>query len=269
MYLRGTIHCIMDTGYVQVHINGMVGAEKLSPENYDINDLKTLLEEVILLFESTNTKNRPIVSLEIGEGSVIGRFKTTLQVVAIVGAVISLVQESNSLDGLDSRTANVFESIQKTARQKNYTFELSTSLSKEGEGLIITPQTKLIAHDPVLLEAEFYFYGTVVDAGGKSKPNIHLDVADLGVITISSPRDYLASLETNLLYHECGVRVRGMQNILTGEIGNTFELIELMDYSPAFDEEYLNECIHRASKHLKNIDPELYLDEIRGGYEHV
>lgn len=259
----------MDTGYVQVHIEGKVGAEKLSPENYDIDDLRMLLEEVILLFESTNTKKRPVVSLEIGEGSVISKFKTTLQSVAIAGAVISLVQENHSLDGLDSRTASVFENMQKTARQKNYTFKLSTSLGGEGKELVITPQTRLLVHAPVLLDAEFYFYGVVVDAGGKSNPNIHLDVNGLGVITISSPRDYLASLGNNLLYHECGVRVKGVQNMQTGEIGNTFELIELMDYSPAFDEEYLNECIHKTSKHLKNIDPELYLDEIRGGYGHV
>lgn len=261
---------IMAADYVQIHINGNVGTENLSPDNYDIADLKDLINNIYILFEATNGKSRPIVSFETEHGSFIGRFKSTVQAVALAGAVISLVQQTNSLDGLNTRVADVFVNIQKAARQKNYTFELSTSLPQDnGKTLTISPQTDIKKSEPIWINSEFYFFGTIVDAGGKTNPNIHLDVKNVGVITISAGREYLAMQEKNMLYHECGVRVSGVQNIATGEYGQNFELIEIIDYSPVFDESYLNECIRRASRHFKGVDAQKFLDEIRGGKEYA
>ena len=260
----------MDKDYVQIHITGKVGTENLSPSNYDISELKELLDNVCTLFDATNAKNRPVVSLEIHNGSYLSIFKSTTQAVALAGAMFTLVQQNNSLQGLDSRVSDVFVNFQKAARQKDYTFEFTTSLAKAGhKPLVITPITNFRKNEPVWISGEFYFFGTIVDAGGKTNPNIHLDVKNVGVITISSAREYLAGQEKNLLYHECGVRVKGVQNLETGELGNDFELIEITDYSPAFDEEYLNDCIRKASKHLHGVDAEHLLREIRGGNDYV
>ncbi|GEM_PF-4730396 len=39
-------------------------------------------------------------------------------------------------------------------------------------------------------EAEFYFYGTLKDDGGKNKANIHLDTDDYGYIAIETEKNY-------------------------------------------------------------------------------
>lgn len=259
----------MEKGYIQIHVSGMVGTEALSPANYDIGELKNLLSDMCALFDAATNKKRPNVSLEIENGSFIGKFIAPLQVVALAGAVIGMVQADNSLRGLTPQTAEVFENMQKSARRNNYTYEITSSLQKKGESLFITPQTMLHKEAPVWVQGEFFFYGTIVDAGGKTNPNIHLEVKNLGTIAISAPKEYLANQERNLLYHKCGVRVKGKQNPDTGEYGTDFELVEITDYTPAFDEKYLDDCIRRASEHLKGIDAEEFLKELRGEEEYA
>lgn len=56
-------------------------------------------------------------------------------------------------------------------------FQIKTSLKDDYE-LIINPSTKYFRTETIWAEAEFYFYGILKDAGGKSKANIHLDTRD-------------------------------------------------------------------------------------------
>ena len=74
--------------------------------------------------------------------------------------------------------------------------------------------------------------------------------------------------EENLLYKEFGVRATGKQNIETGEIDTkTLSLVELIDYNPKFDNAYLNSLIKKAKKSWKDINPDEWLLNLRGGYE--
>ena len=256
-------------GYIQIHISGKEGIHELTPANYDIRQLREMLENVedLLSLDGKN-KQRPIVSYEILEGSVIHRFVTTLQMVAQFGAVLSLVSQTNTLDGLDLPTATAFENIQKIAKARNYSFEFSTCLnpSETEPPLTISSYTNFKRSEKLWADGEFYFYGSVINAGGKKDANIHLDVKGVGLLTIASPREYLKNQEKNLLYHECGVRVRGRQNIETGEIDfKSLVLLELVDYSPKFDENYLNSLIDNAYPRLKDIDPVQWINEVRRG----
>lgn len=257
-------------GYIEIHVSGKEGFSDLSPSNYDIRELREMLENVENLLSLEGHKaQRPIISYEMHAGSVIHRFTTTLQMVAQFGAVISLVAQNNNLDGLDYQTAVAFENIQKTAKAKNYSFEISTSQYQSGiniRPLSITSKTNFRRSEKLWANGEFYFYGYVVNAGGKKDANIHLDVKGIGLLTISSPREYLKNQQKNLLYHECGVRARGKQNIETGEIDNkSLELLELIDYSPRYDEDYLNSLIDNAYPRLKDIDPVQWMNELRRG----
>lgn len=157
-------------GYIQIHISGKEGIHELTPANYDIRQLREMLENVedLLSLDGKN-KQRPIVSYEILEGSVIHRFVTTLQMVAQFGAVLSLVSQTNTLDGLDLPTATAFENIQKIAKARNYSFEFSTSLnpSETEPPLTISSYTNFKRSEKLWADGEFYFYGSVINAGGK------------------------------------------------------------------------------------------------------
>jgi hypothetical protein len=254
-------------GEIEIRVAGKSGNQDLSPDNYDIKHIASILQNVEDLLFPSNKKDRPIITYNIQEGSVRHVFKTTIQTVIGFSAVLSQVQANKSIDFLELKTARAIENIQNLSRQKNYEFQIKTSLNDSSE-LTINPNTKFIRAENIWVDAEFYFYGILKDAGGKSKANIHLDTDDFGYLSIETGEEFLKEREENLLYKKYGVRAKGKQNIETGEIDTkSLQLIELIDYQPKFDNDYLNSLIKKARHSWKNVNPDEWLLNLRGGYE--
>ena len=254
-------------GNIEIKVIGKSGNQKLSPDNYDIKHIAELLQNVEDLLYPNNKKDRPIITYDIQQGSVIHLFKTTIQAVIGLSAVLSQVQANESIDFLELKTARAIESIQNLSRHKNYEFQIKTSLNDNYE-LTINPSTKFFRTENIWVNAEFYFYGIIKDAGGKSKANIHLDTQDYGYLSIETGEEFLKEREENLLYKQFGVRATGKQNIETGEIDTkTLKLIELIEYNPKFDNAYLTSLITKAKKSWKDINADEWLLNLRGGYE--
>ncbi|MGB1284327.1 MAG: hypothetical protein ACPG44_07670 [Polaribacter sp.] len=254
-------------GNIEIRVVGKSGNKELSPKNYDIKHITTILQNVEDLLYPTNKKDRPIITYNIEEGSVKHIFKTTIQTVIGFSAVLTEVQANNSIDFLELKTARAIENIQNLSRQKNYEFQIKTSLNKNYE-LTINPSTKFFRTENIWVDAEFYFYGILKDAGGKNKANIHLDTKDFGYLSIETGEEFLKKREENLLYRRFGVRTNGKQNVETGEIDTkSLKLIELIDYNPKFDNAYLNSLIGKAKKSWQNMNPDEWLLNLRGSYE--
>lgn len=106
-------------GYIEIHIEGLKGQMPLSPGNYDISELRGLLDRAEqLLFPALERKNRPVVSYEIKDGSVRHIFKTSLQAIIGFNAVLGLVADKRAIDFLEYPTAKAFYALQETARKK-------------------------------------------------------------------------------------------------------------------------------------------------------
>lgn len=255
-------------GQIEIRVIGSDGNNPLTPDNYDIRDIKTMLDNIEDILYPSNKKKRPFITYNIEEGSVKNIFTTSFQAVVQFTAVATLISATNSIDSLEFPTAKAIENIQKQARERNYSFDIKTSESQDVV-LRITPLTSFEITSNLWVDAEFYFYGTLTNAGGKKDANIHLDTKEIGSITIEATREFLQEQEMNLLYKKYGVRVKGKQNIATGEIDKTkFELIDLIDYFPAYDEDYLNKLITKASPKFIDIDAEQWLSELRGNYDY-
>lgn len=254
-------------GEIEIRVVGKLGNQNLSPDNYDIKHIATILQNVEDLLYPNNKKDRPIIAYDIQEGSVKHLFKTTIQTVIGFSAILSQIQAKESIDFLDLKTARAIENIQNLSLQKNYEFQIKTSLNNEYE-LTINSTTKFFRSENIWADAEFYFYGILKDAGGKSKANIHLDTQDYGYLSIETGEEFLKEREENLLYKKFGVRASGKQNVETGEIDlKSLTLIELINYQPKFDTDYLNLLIKKAKKNWKNVNPDEWLFKLRGGYE--
>ena len=254
-------------GQIEIRITGKEGNNPLTPDNYDIRDIKNMLENIEDILYPNKKKDRPVISYNIEEGSVKNIFKTSIQAVVQFTAVASLIASSGSIDSLELPTAKAIENIQNQALAKNYSFEIKTSASEEII-LNISPETKYIRSANLWVDAEFYFYGVLTNAGGKTRANIHLDTKEAGSLTIDVEKEFLTNIQTNLLYKEYGVRVKGKQNVETGEIDkSSLILLELIDYSPRYDEQYLNNLIEKANHKFNGIDADKWLAELRGGYD--
>jgi hypothetical protein len=168
------------------------------------------------------------------------------------------------LDSLEPKTALAFENFQKFAVQNNLSLGIHSS-ENENSVINITPQTEFHRTESLWVDAEVYYYGTLIDAGGKNKSNIHLDTKD-GSVKIDADKEYLANFPGNPLYRKYGVVAIAKQNIITGAIdSSSLKLKELIEFEPKFDMDYLKEKIAASTPIWSGVDVEEYLQEIRGG----
>ena len=241
----------MDKNEISLRIIGKNGDEPLSPTNFDIGQIRFLLDEVenLLYPDKKKRKDRPVISYEMKEGSVINIFRTSLQNVLMFSSMLGAVeQNSGSIDKLEVNSAQALENLQAFALRHNYDIEIGTS-DKPRRVFKISPLTHYVRRD----------------AGGKDKANIHLDTKNAGTLTIRTNKEYLADYKGNPLYKKFGVRVRAKKNILTGDIDkSTLTLIELLDYQPRYDEDYLKSLITKATPKWKGVNADEWLANIRG-----
>lgn len=253
-----------NVGYIEIIVNGVKGKLSLTPETFDIRELTEIIEQAERLLFPGERKERPIISYRMEEGSVKNIFKTSLQAVIGFSAVLGQVETKHNIDFLELNTAKAFETFQEIAIKRDYNFEIKTSLENSPK-LKIDKSTFYFRTSENWVDAEFYFYGKITNAGGKDKANIHLLTDELGTIYIQTPQEFLAKAEENILYKNYVIRARGKQNSETGEIDKqSLSFIDLIDYSSRYDEQYLQKLRSKARTWLNKIDPDEWLREIRG-----
>lgn len=251
-------------GYIEITVSGIKGKLEITPETFDIKELTEIIEQAEKLLFPGERKERPIISYRMEEGSVKNIFKTSLQAVIGFSAVLGQVYTTKNIDFLELNTARAFESFQETAVKKDYTFEIKTSV-KDSPILRIDKTTFYYRTLENWVDAEFYFYGKITNAGGKDKANIHLVTEELGTLLIQTPQEFLAKAEENILYKTYVIRAKGKQNSETGEIDKqSLSFVEMIDYNTKYDEQYLKKLRSKAMPWLNKIDPEDWLKEIRG-----
>lgn len=256
------------TGFIEIRITGTKGKLDLTPDTYDVREVMAVLEQVEGLLFPADKKDRPTISYQIQGGSVRHIFKTALQYIIGFNALIGQVSQRQTIDFLESATAKAFEEFQAMAVQRGYTFAIRTSEPNTNE-LRIDRATKFYRTEAVWAEAEFYLYGRVTNAGGKDRANIHIQTDDYGLVIVKTPIAVLEQLEGNILYRTVGVRVVGKQHTETGELDRSeLRFIELIDYQPNYDEEYLQNLRLKAKKNwLGSVEPDAWLRELRGSYD--
>lgn len=255
-------------GFIEIKIKGSNGNLDLSPDNYDIREIISILENAENLLYPGDKKDRPMISYKIEDGSVKHILKTSIQYIIGFNAIIGQVTLVQNIDFLDLGTAKAFENIQDIATKRNYVFSIKTSLDNSNE-VRIDKTTHFYRTEAIWADAEFYFYGKVTNAGGKDKANIHVYTEELGTVRIQTPISFLEQYDENLLYKTFGIRTTGKQHSETGEVDtSTLKFIELVDYRPNYDEHYLQTLRDKAKKSwLGSINPDNWLKEIRRGYD--
>ncbi|MDB6070264.1 MAG: hypothetical protein JWL81_1435, partial [Verrucomicrobiales bacterium] len=202
---------------------------------------------------------------EIEEGSVRHKFRTLMQTVIGFGAVLGQISAEGQIDFLHDRSAAAIEKLQEMAREKDYVITIGAHQNQ----LRLDKTTHYFRNAKLWVDAEFYLYGELTNAGGKSTPNIHLDTEEFGSLRIATDKDYLKHADKNLLYKKFGVRVTGRQNLQTFEMDrNSLTFVDLFDYEGEYSDVYLDSLMANAAPAWAGIgDADKWLNEIRGGLD--
>ncbi len=252
------------TGQIEIRISGRQGAFDLVPATYDVKHVIATLQHAEGLLFGSNKKERPLLTYDIQEGSVRHILTTALQAVIGFNAILGTVQQQGDIDFLQPETAQALEYFQSEARQHDYQVEVKTSVA-DTVTLVIDATTQYARTAASWVEAEFYFYGRITDMGGTSRPNIHLQTAEAGRVTLQTTQETLKQLEGNYLYREYGVRATGQQDLRTGEVNRqSLQLVDIVDYEARFDAHYLATLRRKAARNDWPQDPDTWLRELRG-----
>lgn len=224
-----------------------------TPDNYDIREVLSVLEQTESLLFPGEKKERPVISYRLEAGSVRHVFQTNMQTIIGFTAILGQIAATQSIDFLELNTARAIEAFQDSAIKKDYIIHLKTSLQDSSE-LKIDRTTRLYRTSTIWADAEFYFYGKITNAGGKEKANIHIMTDEFGIIRIDTPKALLENLEENILYKSFVIRALGNQNTETGEIDkSSLVFVEMIDYSPKYDNDYLQKIRKKAKTWLETI----------------
>ena len=151
-------------GQIEIKVSGKIGNVEITPDNFDIKEIISILENVEDLLYSGDKKNRPIISYDIQVGSVRNIFKTGIQHIVSFNAILGLISNTDSIDYLDINTAKAIENLQELAIKKDFSFDITTSMNNSNI-IHIDKFSEYKRTEAIWAEAEFYFYGKITNAG--------------------------------------------------------------------------------------------------------
>ncbi len=142
-------------GFIEIRITGSKGNLDLSPDNYDIREIITIIENAENLLYPGDKRDRPNISYKIEEGSVKHILKTSIQYIIGFNAIIGQVNQVQNIDFFDLGTAKAFENIQNIATKRNYVFSIKTSLDNTNE-VRVDKTTRYYRTEAIWADAEFF-----------------------------------------------------------------------------------------------------------------
>jgi len=240
-----------------------LGGKPLTPENVNFPILRNFLEDVETFLKGDVpgiTLNESRVQLDHGSLR-IRAFIASALAFSVLGDLEKL-QLSGDLDSIQPRRAKIIERWQSNSgkfSRRNY---------RIGSGQInlqISERTKF-AHknEKLWVDIEKYFTGKVYEAGGKQKPNLHIDLGNGLTVCVDATEKQLAEVEGNLLFKSVTLRIRAQQHLATKELRH-LHLIDFLPYSKEVDEEALTNLWKKGAEAWKNVSSATdWVETLRG-----
>lgn len=107
--------CVEEQGYIEIRVTNRDNT--LSPKDIDINEVKDFILDVeLFLYPNRKEKqNRPHISYDIKEGSVIHNFFLLITAVILFNGLTNEIRSRNNLDFLDYKRQYIIDKFQKKA----------------------------------------------------------------------------------------------------------------------------------------------------------
>lgn len=174
------------------------------------------------------------------------------------------LKSADSLSLIDSKRASVVERWQSSARQNpNRRYLVADQSAKVF--LSIDAKSNFTKIEDAWVHVEKYLHGKVVDMGGKTKANVHLELENGMTMTIASSHDLLAQDEQNRLYRPALLHVTAEENLLTGELRN-LRLLAFEAHQPSYDDDEFKRMVERGTQAWGEVaNATDWVETLRGG----
>ncbi len=179
-------------------------------------------------------------------------------------ADLSHLTSPNGLTLIDPKRASVLARWQAAARENpNRGYSVA---DKSGRIFLkVDGRTNLTKIDEVWVQVEKYLHGEIVDMGGKTKANVHLELESGQTLTVGSSHELLAQGERNRLYRPALLHVTAEENLQSGEL-RSLRLLAFETHQPSYDEDEFRRMVERGTKAWVDVSNATeWTDALRGG----
>lgn len=174
------------------------------------------------------------------------------------------LKPGESLSSIDAKRANVVERWQTSARQNPNRRYLVADQSNQ-VFLSIDSDSNFRKIEEVWVHVEKYLHGKIVDMGGKTNANVHLELEDGTVMKVASTQNSLAEGEQNRLYRNALLHVAAEESLLTGELRN-MSLLAFENHHASYNEDEFKSMVERGTQAWASVpDASIWLETLRGG----
>lgn len=245
-------------------LSDRIAGVDVSPKAVPLSLLRQFSSDVgQFIAGSTRDVDLADLSVAIIEGSLAFAIPSASLPPALLSDLASLERE-DSLHLIDPKRTEV---IQRWQQQPRTNAARRYVIGQEGAKpfIVVSAESKyrVGSAEPWAL-TERYLLGKVMDMGGKSSANLHLQLADGRTVTVDATQQQIAAERENRVYHEALLRVEVEEHIRTGQFRNA-RLIHFAPYRPHFDSDAFDEMVRKGTQAWKGVEnPAAWVREQRG-----
>jgi hypothetical protein len=176
------------------------------------------------------------------------------------------LKSMDSLSLIDPKRASVVERWQSAAQRNPDRRYLVADQTSKISFFSVDSTSDFHKMEDMWVHIEKYLYGKVVDIGGKTRPNVHLELENGTLLTIAATQSDLEQGEQNRLYRPALLHITAEENLITGKLRN-YKLLEFDAYQPSYDEAEFNLMVKRGTKAWSDVpDATEWLETLRGNH---
>lgn len=179
---------------------------------------------------------------------------------------LDVLQQVENLDKIDPKRADVIERWQTAAHQFPHR-RYAVGERAYPKMLFVDAQSNFRrVEEDAWVVVDKYLYGRVVDLGGKTKANVHLELEGGITLKVASAQELLANEDRNRLYRPALLHVTAEENLHTGELRN-LRLLAFERYEPSYDEGEFKRMVERGTRAWADVEnASEWVENLRGGH---
>lgn len=247
-------------------ISDRINNAEIGPKHVPLNLLSDFQKEVGDFLKGASRDVDPaqvLISVEDGSFMLVA---TGLLAASTLWADLERLKSPESLGLIDSKRAIVVERWQAAARQNPRRKYMVTD-AKASAHVTVDSSSDFRKVEDVWVRVEKYLEGRIVDLGGKTKANVHLEIDGGDVIVVAATTELLAREEQNRLYRPATLHVSAETSLLTGELRD-FRLLAFQPDHPAYDETEFQVMVSRGNAAWADVqNPTEWLEILRGNIQ--
>lgn len=245
-------------------LNDQIDGVAVGPKHVPLSLLGEFQKDVSEFLKGSDRDVDPAQVLVAVEDGSLALVATGLLAAGSLWADLAHLKSPDSLNLIDAKRAGVIERWQAAARQNPHrSYRVADATAQVGFSVNAASDYSRV--EEVWVQVEKYLHGTVVDWGGKTNPNVHLEVEGGGVLKVASSQAMLAKEEQNRLYRLALLHVVAEENLMTGALRN-LRLLAFEAHQPAYDESEFQRMVERGTQAWAGVPNSAeWLESLRGG----